>query len=79
MFRKGQFSGMRARVEPSRWRTSKTDRIHTMEAAVRLRLVEKVAHFDPHDCEPPIAKAPVIRYKYCVPRQYSAHPSAPSQ
>jgi hypothetical protein len=29
-----------------------------MEAAVRLRLVEKVAHFDPHDCEPPLPNKP---------------------
>jgi hypothetical protein len=47
-----------ARVEPRRRRTSKTDRIHTMEAASRLRLVEKVAHFDPHDCEPPLRNKP---------------------
>ncbi len=58
MFRKGQFSGMRARVEPRRRRMSKTDRIHAMEVASRLRLVEKVAHFDPHDCEPLLPNKP---------------------
>ena len=58
MFRKGQFSGMRARVEPRRRRTSKTDCIHTIEAAVRLRLVEKVVHFDSRDCEPPLRNKP---------------------
>lgn len=34
--------------------------------------MRKVAHFDPHGCELPIAKEAVIRYKCCVLRQHSA-------
>lgn len=50
--------GISARVEPRRRRTSKTNRIHNRGAAVRLRLLKKVAHFDPHDCEPPLRNTP---------------------